>query len=84
MELRSIATVRRHPSYHPAMPSHLFTAVIAILLLAGVIVGEAQQAAKPVTIGVLSALSREWNRAPLEAFRRALHSRSIASVSRKL
>ena len=36
------------------MPSQLFTAVIAILLLAGAVVGEAQQAGKSVTIGVLS------------------------------
>ena len=55
-----------------AMPSRLCTAVIAILLLSSVVVAEAQQAAKPVTIGVLSALSPEWNRASLEAFRRGL------------
>ena len=54
------------------MLAHLFTAVMAILLLAGVVVGEAQQAAKPVTIGVLSGLSREWQQASLEAFRRRL------------
>ena len=54
------------------MPSRLCTAVIAILLLSSVVVAEAQQAAKPVTIGVLSALSPEWNRASLEAFRRGL------------
>lgn len=55
------------------MPSRAFIAVIAILpLLVVVVVGEAQQLAKPATIGVLSATSREWKRASLEAFRREL------------
>ena len=53
------------------MPSRLSAAIIAILLLSSV--AEAQRAAKPVTIGVLSALSPEWNRASLEAFRRGLN-----------
>ena len=51
------------------MLSQRFTAVIAILLLAGVVVGEAQQPAKPATIGVLSGTSREWNQTSLEVFR---------------
>jgi putative ABC transport system substrate-binding protein len=55
------------------MPSRLSTAVIAIVLLSSVVVAEAQQAPKPVTIGVLSALSPEWSRASLEAFRRGLN-----------
>jgi putative ABC transport system substrate-binding protein len=54
------------------MPSKLFAAVLAIPLLVGVVVGEAQQAARPATIGVLSGTSREWQQVPLEAFRREL------------
>src|SRR5688572_19110801 len=54
------------------MPSRLFAAVFAILLLAGVVVGEAQQAGRSVTIGVLGGTSREWHQASLDAFRRKL------------
>ena len=64
----------RHPSYHPAMPSQLFAAVIATLLLVGVVVAEAQQAARQATIGVLSGLSREERQDSLEAFRRELRA----------
>jgi putative ABC transport system substrate-binding protein len=54
------------------MPPQLFTAVIAVLLLAGVAVGDAQQAGKPVTIGVLGGTSREWQQATLEVLRQRL------------
>src|SRR5580765_8409073 len=54
------------------MPPQLFTAVIAILLLAGAAVGDAQQAGKPVTIGVLGGTSREWQQATLEVLRQRL------------
>jgi len=64
----------RHPSYHPAMPSQLFASVIATLLLAGVAVAEAQQAARQATIGVLSGLSREERQDSLETFRRELRA----------
>ena len=37
----------------------VYIVVIAIVLLAGAVVAEAQQEAKPVTIGVLSGASRE-------------------------
>jgi putative ABC transport system substrate-binding protein len=56
------------------MRSRLFTAVMAILLLAGVVVGEAQQAARQATIGVLSGISREGRQVSLEAFRRELRA----------
>lgn len=58
--------------YHAAMPAHLFTGVIAILLVVGVVVAEAQPAAKSATIGVLSGTSREWQHTSLEAFRLGL------------
>jgi putative ABC transport system substrate-binding protein len=57
------------------MPSRLFTPVIAILLLADVVVGEAPPAARQATIGVLSGTSREVRHAALEALRRALRER---------
>ena len=54
------------------MRSQLSTAVIAILVLAGVVVGEAQQAARQATIGLLSGTSREGRRAALDTFRKEL------------
>src|SRR5688500_15949563 len=54
------------------MRSRLVIAVVAILVLAGVVMGEAQQPAKPVTIGVLSGTSAEWRRVSLDVFRREL------------
>ncbi len=54
------------------MPPRLSSAVLALALLASVVVAAAQQETKPITIGVLSGQSREWNRPSLEAFRQAL------------
>ena len=54
------------------MPAHLFTAVIALLLIADVTVGEAQPAPRRATLGVLSGTSRDLRHAALEAFRQAL------------
>ena len=55
-----------------ASPARLFVAVLATALLAGAILGEAQQAPGPVTIGVLSGTSRQWRTSSLEAFRAGL------------
>ncbi len=50
---------RREWLAQPRQLRAIYTVVIAIVLLAGAVVAEAQQEAKPVTIGVLSgAVSR--------------------------
>ena len=54
------------------MPSRLLVAVLAVAVFAGAIAGEAQEAPRSVTIGVLGGLSREWRKSSFEVFRRQL------------
>ena len=54
------------------MPPRFFIAVIVLAVLAGALVGEAQQAQSPVTIGVLGGVSRESRTSSLQALRDGL------------